>query len=192
MFHLIYLAAGYSTRFGSNKLLYEQGGKPLYRHVLDRLAAIVEEGNLPCGLTVVTQYDEIAEGCGDLPCGVAINEDPSRGISSSLQTGIEFLEARNAIGEDDYLVFFNADQPDLKKTTIEDFLTAAEYSGQPLAALGRDDEMLSPCLFHASLIPKLMALKGDRGGKVILEERREQVFLFSGVGDEELEDIDTL
>ena len=35
MIHIIYMAAGNSRRFGSNKLFYELDGKPMYRHLLD-------------------------------------------------------------------------------------------------------------------------------------------------------------
>ena len=34
---LIMLAAGNSRRFGRNKLLYEIEGKPMYRHILEKL-----------------------------------------------------------------------------------------------------------------------------------------------------------
>ena len=37
MIHIIYMAAGNSRRFGSNKLFYELDGKPMYRHMLERL-----------------------------------------------------------------------------------------------------------------------------------------------------------
>ena len=37
--HIIYLAAGGGSRFGSNKLLCPLEGKPLFRHGLDTLAA---------------------------------------------------------------------------------------------------------------------------------------------------------
>lgn len=40
MIHIIYMAAGNSRRFGSNKLFYELDGKPMYRHLLDRFAEI--------------------------------------------------------------------------------------------------------------------------------------------------------
>ena len=37
---LIMLAAGNSRRFGSNKLLYEIEGKPMYRHILEKLLIV--------------------------------------------------------------------------------------------------------------------------------------------------------
>ena len=45
MIHIIYMAAGNSRRFGSNKLFYELDGKPMYRHLLDRLAEIKNRYN---------------------------------------------------------------------------------------------------------------------------------------------------
>ena len=39
MIHIIYMAAGNSRRFGSNKLFYELDGKPMYRHLLERNSA---------------------------------------------------------------------------------------------------------------------------------------------------------
>ena len=40
---LIMLAAGNSRRFGSNKLLYEIDGKPMYRHILEKLMVVAEQ-----------------------------------------------------------------------------------------------------------------------------------------------------
>ena len=61
---LIMLAAGNSRRFGSNKLLYGIDGMPMYRHILLELkevkAALEEQGHR-CEITVVTQYEEIAQ-----------------------------------------------------------------------------------------------------------------------------------
>ena len=37
---LILLAAGDSRRFGSNKLLYELHGKPMYRYSVDEVAKL--------------------------------------------------------------------------------------------------------------------------------------------------------
>ena len=45
MIHIIYMAAGNSRRFGSNKLFYELNGKPMYRHLLERLIEIKDRYN---------------------------------------------------------------------------------------------------------------------------------------------------
>lgn len=45
MIHIIYMAAGNSRRFGSNKLFYELDGKPMYRQLLERLVEIKDRYN---------------------------------------------------------------------------------------------------------------------------------------------------
>ena len=56
--HMILLAAGFGSRFGSNKLLYEMGGKPMYRHTLDVMLSLAREMK-DADVTVVTRYEEI-------------------------------------------------------------------------------------------------------------------------------------
>lgn len=192
LYHFIYLAAGYSVRFGSNKLLYEIDGVPMYRHVLDRLLEIVREGKTDCDVTVVTQYSEIMKDLAERNVPAVINPDPKRGISSSVKTGIEYLMDSGRIRDDDFLIFINADQPGLKKETIAAFVREAGRSGKKLAALAKNGEMYSPCMFHADLVPRLLMLQGDRGGKSILRSNPEEAFLFETEQEEELVDIDTL
>lgn len=56
--NLIFLAAGNSTRFGSNKLLYRLNGKCMYRYGLEVVAALWQKGLLDT-IVIVTQYEEI-------------------------------------------------------------------------------------------------------------------------------------
>ena len=57
--HIIYLAAGSSRRFGSNKLLWVYEGLPLYRHGLDRLIEMASDRD-DCTLTVVLDGKKFA------------------------------------------------------------------------------------------------------------------------------------
>ena len=83
----IMLAAGNSRRFGSNKLLYEIGGVPMYLRTLHKLQKAASElGN--CEIIVVTQYEEIASKAQESGVRVLINSHPERGISSSMQIGL--------------------------------------------------------------------------------------------------------
>ena len=55
----VIMASGLARRFGSNKLLYEIGGVPMYLRTLYKLQKAASElGN--CEIIVVTQYEEIA------------------------------------------------------------------------------------------------------------------------------------
>ena len=88
---LVMLAAGNSRRFGSNKLLYTVDGQPMYRHILSELEKIqkqLESQGTQCSITVVTQYDEIAEDVRKRGISALYNLHPEEGISSSLRIGL--------------------------------------------------------------------------------------------------------
>lgn len=100
----IMLAAGNSRRFGSNKLLYEIGGVPMYLRTLHKLQKAASElGN--CEIIVVTQYEEIASKAQESGVRVLINSHPERGISSSMQIGLA------AAKESAACLFIVSDQP---------------------------------------------------------------------------------
>lgn len=204
-FHFIYLAAGYSRRFGANKLLSPYDGIPMYRVLLSRLVNILGSDDSVADITVVTQYREIQDGVNSigrktgLPVRCVINPDPSRGISSSIRCAISYLVEENAeilrcltANEscDDALVFFVADTPHLTEESVIGFIHAFAQSGKRLGCIGREGEMGNPGGFGAEFIPDLLQLEGDRGGKRILLAHRDEVFIFSDTKPEELEDVD--
>lgn len=204
-FHFIYLAAGYSRRFGTNKLLTPYNGTPMYRVLLNRLVRILETDELVKDITVVTQYREIEDEViqigreTGLPVRCVINPDPSRGISSSIKCAVKYLIEANtasvpADGQkndfDRALIFFVADTPHLAEETVVRFVHAFAQSGKRLACIGRDGEMGNPGGFGVEFIPELIELEGDRGGKRILLAHKDDVYIFSDTKPEELEDID--
>ena len=68
---VIVLAAGKASRFGSNKLLADVQGKPLYRHMLDKLVGL---GAFP--RILVTGYEEIAEAAEAIGVCTVANHQP--------------------------------------------------------------------------------------------------------------------
>lgn len=105
---LVMLAAGNSRRFGSNKLLYTVDGVPMYRHILSELEKVRKELELQgtqCSITVVTQYDEIAEDVRKRGISVFYNLHPDEGISSSLRIGLR------GSWDTDACLFTVSDQP---------------------------------------------------------------------------------
>ena len=86
--HMILLAAGFGSRFGSNKLLYEMGGKPMYRHTLDVMLSLAREMK-DADVTVVTRYEEIYRDAKETGALCLMNRHSEQGISSSVQIGLE-------------------------------------------------------------------------------------------------------
>lgn len=108
---LVMLAAGNSRRFGSNKLLYEIDGMPMYLRTLAKLQKAASELG-DCEIIVVTQYEEIAAKANTLGVKVLINPQPERGISSSMQIGLATAKDSSAC------LFTVSDQPWLTAETI--------------------------------------------------------------------------
>ena len=103
MIHIIYMAAGNSRRFGSNKLFYELDGKPMYRHLLERLMEIKNRYNKSksdsqtIDITVVTRYWEILDYCACIPdCHAVISPDSEKGIAYTIKAGIMAVQEQKA------------------------------------------------------------------------------------------------
>lgn len=198
MIHIIYMAAGNSRRFGSNKLLHIWQGKMLYRHTLDMLSDIVssrkinEDIDYDITLTVVTQYDRIiADLDGRKDINTVFCGDSRLGASYTIKAGINSLMGR--LKKDDWLLFIVADQPYLSEKTILKFIEAASqdkksedykvFSARYRAKAG------NPCMFSCELIPELLELSGDSGGRKVA--KRHECFYIDVEDEKELFDIDS-
>lgn len=179
--NLILLAAGDSRRFGSNKLLHEFRGKPMYRHVVDEIAKMrrdVFEKKI-----VVSQYDEILDDLTEEGYLVVRNAESKLGISHSIQLGIEAAEG-------EAWCFLVGDQPHLRAETIEKFVEAFQKSGKDCACVQCGGKTGNPCIFSERYREALLKLSGDIGGKSIIREHMDTVFFYEVKEARELEDMD--
>ena len=202
MIHAIYMAAGNSRRFGSNKLLYPYQGKPLYRHGLDLLLELKKEMGPKLSVTVVTQYPEILmevqtlfrnSGMGELKS--VFCEDSKKGASYTIKAGIEAVKRTLAAeGESDYLMFLVADQPHLTLESVRKLIEAAgSFRGTAFLetlSLRCNGTLGNPCMFREDLIPELLTLTEDQGGRKIL--KRHFCQYVDILDEKELEDVDDL
>ena len=256
MIHIIYMAAGNSRRFGSNKLFYELDGKPMYRHLLERLIEIKDrynnfentsankpldydemdadtyigtdidlskkaekntknaESNSPLiDITVVTRYREILDYCSSIPdCHAVLSPDSEKGISYTIKAGIMAVQeqkkkngvrqkkqekssgvSQNSAETEEYYMFVVADQPYLKSQSVIKLIDKVlENTGdeQLVFSLRCGDDVGNPCVFNSSLIPQLLSLEGDKGGRSVAKKHD---CVYVDIADEsELMDIDTL
>ncbi|RGR55951.1 nucleotidyltransferase family protein [Agathobacter rectalis] len=200
MIHIIYMAAGNSRRFGSNKLFYELDGKPMYRHLLERLIEIKDRYNKlksdspAIDITVVTRYREILDYCSSIPdCHAVLSPDSEKGISHTIKAGIMAVQEQKKTGMQDYYMFAVADQPYLKSQSVIKLIDKVlENKGDKrlVFSLHCGDAVGNPCVFHSSLIPQLLSLEGDKGGRSVAKKYD---CVYVDIADErELMDIDTL
>ena len=211
MIHIIYMAAGNSRRFGSNKLFYELDGKPMYRHLLDRLVKIKNRYNKSksdsqtIDITVVTRYREILDYCACIPdCHAVISPDSEKGISYTIKAGIMAVQEQKKLKKssevthhtaetEEYYMFAVADQPYLKSQSVIKLIDKVlENKGnmKSVFSLRCGDTVGNPCVFHSSLIPQLLSLEGDKGGRSVAKKYD---CVYVDIADErELMDIDIL
>ena len=252
MIHIIYMAAGNSRRFGSNKLFYELNGKPMYRHLLDHLIEIkdrynklkntgtnkpldsdemdadtvidtyigtdtglskkpgkktknAESNNPVIDITVVTRYREILDYCACIPdCHAVLSPDSEKGISYTIKAGIMAVQEQKKLKKssevthhtaekEEYYMFAVADQPYLKSQSVIKLIDKVlENKGnmKSVFSLRCGDTVGNPCVFHSSLIPQLLSLEGDKGGRSVAKKYD---CVYVDIADErELTDIDTL
>ncbi len=182
--HILYLASGSSRRFGGNKLLCTKNGKPLFLWGLEMLHALVQNRE-DCTLTVVSRYEAIRKTAQALGIAAADSPDSEKGVSYTIKAG---LKALGVVPEEDFLLFVVADQPSLKRASVERLLALAK-EGTEGACLCWKERPGNPTLFSARLLPELMVLEGDTGGRAVL--RRHSCVFVQADALEELEDIDT-
>lgn len=187
--HGIYLAAGFSRRFGGNKLLEKLDGKPMYLHLLEGLNEIKENHKLQ-SLTVVTQYEEILNYLHRQRIAAVKNNNSALGISSSLKLGLQTAMIQKNQETEQYYLFCVADQPFLKKHTVEEFLSVFLKTGKGIGCISHDGKAGNPVIFHERYVPELLRIEGDKGGKSVVNQHLEDVFLFEIPDAMELKDID--
>ena len=178
--HIIYLAAGSGSRFGSNKLLCPLEGKPLFRHGLDTLAGLVR-ARKDCDLTIVSRYGPVLEAAQAAGARAVDSPDSARGLSFTIRAG---LSALSPISPEDFLLFAAADQPRQGSGTAARLLDAARPGTYLWGKLLHG-------LFSAALLPELEALTGDQGGRVVLRRHWDLCVLIPVEDPLELADADT-
>ena len=99
----------------------------------------------------------------------------------------------NTVETEDYYMFAVADQPYLKSQSVIKLIDKTlENKGNKrlVFSLRCGDTVGNPCVFHSSLIPQLLSLDGDKGGRSVAKKYD---CVYVDIADErELMDIDNL
>lgn len=165
----ILLAAGRSSRFGCNKLLYPLEGKPLCRYVFDRIQSIAAGRGEQ--VTAVVSRADVAQALS--AAHVVWNLAPERGISSSIQCAL----AEVGVSAEQAYLFFVADQPWLPEGEILDFLAGFFASGREMGCMEHGGRRGNPGIFRGESAAALLTLTGDRGGSALWKKEPEKVYV---------------
>ena len=184
-------AAGNSSRFGSNKLLYiMDDGRPMAACIMDAVCEAAEilrstpGSNVTLKKVLVTQYEEVAGLAPDFK--IVMNDRPDLGISRSMQLGIE------AAGDADAFMFFVCDQPWLRPGTICRLIREYKKGTAGIVSLAWQGKMCNPKIFDSRYKDELMSLSGDTGGRQIIASHKDDLLLAEAESEDEVKDIDRL
>lgn len=163
----IILAAGASQRMGRPKQLLPVEGRPLIRRTIETVqAAPVQETIVVLGHAA----HDILPLLQDISLTVVLNGAWATGLASSLQTGLLALSPR-AEGA----LFVPADLPALTPATIAALVERFGQTGKPIVAPVCQGKRGNPVLFARSLFAELEAVRGDQGGREVIQAHPELV-----------------
>jgi molybdenum cofactor cytidylyltransferase len=165
--HVIVLAAGASTRFGSPKQLVRLKGRPLLHLAVSRAVEVAGQS-----VTVVLGANaaELAPLLRHTPATVVINRDWAEGMGSSVRAGVARVPAAA-----DAALLMLADQP---AVTAEDLRRlVATWRRQPhcMVAAHYAGTAGVPAIFPREDFAALGALRGDAGARALLKRGGERL-----------------
>lgn len=181
----ILLAAGFSTRFGTNKLLAAlpadgpEAGTPVAVAAARHLAE-----SLPESVAVVRpRAQKVSKLLREAGCTTVICKNAAQGMGTSLAAGVR------AAGDADGWVIALADMPFIAPDTIRRIATALE-EGAAIAAPSWGGERGHPVGFARRFRDDLLALTGDEGAREILNAYADCITLYETGDRGVLRDID--
>ena len=175
----IVLAAGFSSRFGSSKLLAElSSGKTVFQQTVERVAEAFPERFVITRPKMVAALQELAEGTSILSF-----EHADQGMGATLAF------AAQQIGDWDGCVVCLGDMPFIETATyrrIAELVTTGSIVTPTF-----DSKMGNPVAFGKNLYTDLEALTGDSGGRKLTSMYPQSVRELQVSDPGILHDIDT-
>lgn len=165
--HVVVLAAGASTRFGSTKQLVRVNGRPLMHTIVSRAVELAGHS-----VTVVlgANAGELAPLLKHSPASVAVNREWSEGIASSIREGL-----RHAPSSADGVLIALADQVAVTTEDLRRLAGAWRRNPAAIAAAQYGGNVGVPAIFPRWCFRELNELRGDRGAQMLLQRHTDRV-----------------
>ena len=160
------LAAGESSRMGTDKALLLYRGRTFLEHILSTF----HEAGLK-QLTVVLGHhaDEIQRAVKLTGTEVVVNQDYRRGQTSSLQAGLHALD-QPAIQA---IVLCLVDHPSVSAKVIRKLVAAFQQSAAPVVIPSYQGQRGHPVLISRALFAKLLVLSTSEGANTVIRKYRD-------------------
>jgi molybdenum cofactor cytidylyltransferase len=180
----IILAAGLSSRMGSNKLLAIVDGEPMVRHAVRAASSSAAEA-----VIVVTgnATGEVRKAIAPFTPLFVENPDYSNGLSTSLKCGIKHVPE----GYDGAIILLG-DMPGVSAALLDRLIAAFDPAeGRAICVATRHGEPGNPVLWARRFFEEILTLEGDVGARHLIAQNVELVCEVEADDDAPLTDIDT-
>ncbi len=178
------LAAGKSSRMGSNKMLEEIDGRPMVARTAQRL---LSSHARPVIAVLGNMADEVDAALGKLPVERVLNADFADGLSTSVKCGIAALPP-----DIDGVIICLGDMPLITGRDIDKLIAAFNpLEGRAIVVPVRRGKRGNPILWASRFLPEMASLSGDVGARHLITEHAELVTEVEMDSDGVLVDIDT-
>jgi molybdenum cofactor cytidylyltransferase len=170
----ILLAAGMSSRMGSNKLLFELNGESVLRGAAQRALA---GGLAPLLVVVGHEADRSRAELAGLACQVVVNPGYENGITTSLHKGIAAVPPEVGAA-----MVMLADMPFVTPEMIAGLIARYRTSQAPLviSVYGETDRVTAPpMLYDRSLFGEILTMTGGSCGKQVVKRHRHEAEVLS-------------
>jgi molybdenum cofactor cytidylyltransferase len=167
----VLLAAGTSSRMGSNKLLFELEGESVLRGAARRALAA---GVSPLLVVLGHEAEKAEQELAGLPCQVVINPGYGQGINSSLKAGVSAVPA-----EAQAAMVMLADMPFVTPEMLAGLIARFRSSAAPLVISDYEGVNAPPMLYGRSLFGELLAMTGEGCGRQVVKQHRGEAEVLS-------------
>ena len=176
----IVLAAGFSSRFGSNKLLaHLSNGKSVFQQTVERIVEAFPKRLIVTRPEMVAQLQTLAQGTSILSF-----DHSAQGMGATLAFAVR------QIGDWDGCVVCLGDMPFIEASTYR--CITAQTTPDSIVTPVFNSQMGNPVAFGKNLFTDLGALTGSKGGRKLIEMHPSAVRKLQVSDPGILQDIDTL
>jgi molybdenum cofactor cytidylyltransferase len=179
MVSAVVLAAGASTRMGTQKLLLPLGNEPLVRRSVRQ---ICDAGFDEVLVVVGHEHVKVLAALDGLAIRHALNAAYETGMGSSFRTAVEHLTGSAAA------MFALADQPFVTTHQYRTVLDTYRRHAPAIVSVRYGEVMAPPHLFEREFFPELAQLQ--HGARAVLQRHRDRTMVLEFPPDL-LADIDT-
>ena len=167
MVSAILLAAGESKRMGKPKLLLPFGRSTMLEQTIDNLlSSIVDEVIVVLG----HKADEARGKIAAKPIKISVNPGYHRGMSTSIAAGLNLIDERAKA-----IMLVLADQPLVDSRVINRLIKQFHAQNKGIAIPVFQGKRGHPIIFTIKYKAELLGLKGDVGGREVIERHPDDI-----------------